>query len=684
MGYSNVVDKERADSALLSMEPPTDYDTWKDVSIAYKAAGGDVDTYLAWCARDPAKYDEKVARKLFENVDEDGAITASTLFYHAKAAGWVDARGGSAAAVAATRTPPVLELDETQQIVSQITALFEPGEWVNVQTASAWNERQRKWVPADEGVCFERDDLIDRLTNDEWGEVFRGYHPEAGAWFCQNPTNGEGRGKDRTVRWRHALVESDELSVEEQIRIMLELDLPIATMTTSGGKSVHALVRVDAEGPSHYAERVQALYEICNRAGLKVDPANKDSSRLTRLAGVRRHDQVQTLIYENVGARDFGSWLKSHSAHRDEPDRTFHGMFRPAAAKLQELPPVLIENTLRKGSIMLVGAAPKVGKSFLAAQMAVGFATGGEVLGFSLAKCERILLVNTEMPAAEYANRIVLSAGDHAEEVARRVRVANTDDDPELTIKDVAGVILDSGYRPDVVIVDPIYPLFEGDENSNADAKVTLGYLKQIASVSGAGVVYMHHFSKGSQDMKEARDRVSGAGTLGRNYSALWSITELAPDESDMEGLPDGSVVVRVSTDLRSFKKSKANRNDDFIAVRIEGTFYRETGDRFESAPTREAARRAEASRRVAQREKNIEKVRRKIAELLNDNGGEPVLLSTVQHVTARSSNTLKDYLLVLDDYQLVKMRVNGAGQKRNHVALRDWQPPLDADFDEE
>ena len=34
-------------------------------------------------------------------------------------------------------------------------------------------------------------------------------------------------------------------------------------------------------------------------------------------------------------------------------------------------------------------------------------------------------------------------------------------------------------------------------------------------------------------------------------------------------------MVVRVSTDLRSFKKSKANKNLDFNAVRIAGMFDR-------------------------------------------------------------------------------------------------------------
>lgn len=80
-------DKEKADLAFLSMEPPKNYETWKNIGISYEAAGGDHDTFLSWCSRDPEKYDEAVTRKLFEHVDEGGRITAGMLFWHAANAG---------------------------------------------------------------------------------------------------------------------------------------------------------------------------------------------------------------------------------------------------------------------------------------------------------------------------------------------------------------------------------------------------------------------------------------------------------------------------------------------------------------------------------------------------------------------------------------------------------------------
>ena len=68
-------DKEKADLAFLSMEPPKNYETWKNIGISYEAAGGDHDTFLSWCSHDP------------EKLDEGGRITAGTLFWHAANAG---------------------------------------------------------------------------------------------------------------------------------------------------------------------------------------------------------------------------------------------------------------------------------------------------------------------------------------------------------------------------------------------------------------------------------------------------------------------------------------------------------------------------------------------------------------------------------------------------------------------
>ena len=52
---------------------------------------------------------------------------------------------------------------------------------------------------------------------------------------------------ENVTRFQYALVESDTLSIAEQDAIYRKLELPIAALVYSGGKSLHAIVRVDAE-----------------------------------------------------------------------------------------------------------------------------------------------------------------------------------------------------------------------------------------------------------------------------------------------------------------------------------------------------------------------------------------------------------------------------------------------------
>ena len=70
---------------------------------------------------------------------------------------------------------------------------------------------------------------------------------EAGAWIRFNPVDGSGVKNENVTRFTYALVESDTLPIAEQDILFRKLELPIAALVHSGGKSLHAIVRVDAE-----------------------------------------------------------------------------------------------------------------------------------------------------------------------------------------------------------------------------------------------------------------------------------------------------------------------------------------------------------------------------------------------------------------------------------------------------
>ena len=63
-------------------------------------------------------------------------------------------------------------------------------------------------------------------------------------------------------------------------------NLPVSAILDSGNKSVHALVKVEAESQEEYDERVGEVYALF--ADHKLDKQNRNASRLSRCPGVPR------------------------------------------------------------------------------------------------------------------------------------------------------------------------------------------------------------------------------------------------------------------------------------------------------------------------------------------------------------------------------------------------------------
>ncbi|MBI3759596.1 MAG: hypothetical protein HY269_07570 [Deltaproteobacteria bacterium] len=123
-----------------------------------------------------------------------------------------------------------------------------------------------------------------------------------GGWLRMNPVDGFGVGDANVTAFRFGLLESDELPPELQLRPLARLPLPIAAIITSGARSLHAWVRVDAYTADEYRRRVGRILELL--APFSIDGQNKNPSRLSRLPGVQRKigavgDGRQRLLYLN-------------------------------------------------------------------------------------------------------------------------------------------------------------------------------------------------------------------------------------------------------------------------------------------------------------------------------------------------------------------------------------------------
>lgn len=192
------------------------------------------------------------------------------------------------------RPPADWQLDA----VCLLESLFRPAERVNFVTAfttAARPDGTAKANPQGVGETVERDTLILR-----WRHAM----PEsaAGGWLRMNPVDGHGCHDVNVTAYRFALVECDEIPRALQLSLLARLPLPITAILTSGGRSLHAWVRVDAPDLDTYRATVARMLALLARFG--VDTRNKNPSRLSRLPGTRRAiggeaGGLQRLLYLN-------------------------------------------------------------------------------------------------------------------------------------------------------------------------------------------------------------------------------------------------------------------------------------------------------------------------------------------------------------------------------------------------
>jgi hypothetical protein len=112
----------------------------------------------------------------------------------------------------------------------------------------------------------------------------------AGVWYLAQPVDGKfhwnprekkesRRSEESVTDWRYFVIESDKAPCDLWLRALVQLQLRIAAIYDSGGKSIHALIRIDAESKAAWNEIVNVqmaaiLVRLGVRAGRnKIKPA---------------------------------------------------------------------------------------------------------------------------------------------------------------------------------------------------------------------------------------------------------------------------------------------------------------------------------------------------------------------------------------------------------------------------
>lgn len=575
-------DKQNVLESLESIDPSNlDYTEWCSVGMALKEDGFTASVWDEWSRRDPIKYRSGECFRKWDSFNSNGSkVTGGTIIKMAQDQGWTFGGGGHELSWDSiignkdelkiidknwVESKEVIAPDSwspTDELIKYLSTLFEASENVGYVTES-W-KKDGKHLPTK--GCWDRTagELIQQLNqcNGDMGDVFGDCKADVGAWIRFNPLDGKGVKNENVTDFRFALVESDEMEIDKQNAIIRELELPVACLVHSGKKSLHAIVRIDADTYDEYRTRVDYLYDVCRKNGFKVDSQNRNPSRLSRMPGVMRNGQKQFLVDANIGKeswKEWQEWIEGINDDLPEPES-----MAEVWDFLPNLSPPLIHNVLRQGHKMMLAGPSKAGKSFALIELCCAIAEGKKWMGWD---CDqgRIMYVNLELdrPSCLHRFKDVYQALDWEPKNLANIDIWNLRG-KSVPMDKLAPKLIRRAQKKNYVaiIIDPIYKVITGDENSADQMANFCNQFDRVCTELGAAVIYCHHHSKGTQGSKKSIDRSSGSGVFARDPDALLDLIELELNE-DVLKQEENKAVCKV---CESWIKKHVERWEDKVS----------------------------------------------------------------------------------------------------------------------
>lgn len=213
--------------------------------------------------------------------------------------------------------------------------------------------------------------------------------------------------------------------------------------------------------------------------------------------------------------------------------------------------PILIEGLFRKGRKGILTADSKAGKSFFAIELAISVAAGRTFLGRKCTK-SKVCYFNYEIEEKEFMQRV--------KDVAEGLKIPVSEFITNLKVVHMRGMsiplskmagniiaLILAEYKEtrepfSLIILDPIYKITAGDENSAEAVGRFCNNLDKIMKETGVAIFYTHHHAKGDQGFKKAMDRGSGSGVFARDPDLMIDLTILEIDGQTRAALQNSAI----------------------------------------------------------------------------------------------------------------------------------------------
>lgn len=512
------------------------YEDWLAVGMALYHAGADCSLWENWSRQSP-KFKECVCAAKWKSFATSGTtLGIGSLVEWARADGF-DPYAGRAfdwddvIPINGESTPRISALFNNSDLIRYLQAVFKPDEIVNYVVASY--ERDGKYLPASKGDTRVVSELIASLQKYEKNITFAigDYDKAAGAWIRFNPVK-EGADGSKNIDiadFRHCLIESDDMDIDAQLATIRRLRLPCVAMVNSGGKSVHAIVKIDAgEDLKLYKDRVAFLFSMLEKEKFVVDKACKNPARLSRMPGVQRGERKQFLISTNEGCANWAEWeseIKANDFEYEEISTT--QMFEtPDNDKSDSL---LGDRFLCREGSWLIVAQSGIGKSVIAMQAAVSFSIGRSLFGLKPVSPLKCLLIQAENNRLDLVEPFKSICGmfelskDERRLLDQNLTVVSNDINSGESFTRFLNHIAKK-HKPDLVFLDPLLSFFGDDISKQAPcSKFLRNLLNPVLHKWKFGLIVMHHTGKPrGKDEEQSGNALSYAGT-GSSELTNWA-----------------------------------------------------------------------------------------------------------------------------------------------------------------
>lgn len=385
-------------------------------------------------------------------------------------------------------TPPDPQASEFKRFLQ---AAFAPTEVVCICDAVEEGRpvSAGSFIPIEEWIA-RFDDPTSRILSKEREGIFVRINP-----FKPNLYSGS----DNDVSaYRHVLVEFDDKPKAEQEKLFRDSGLPITVLIDSGGKSIHAWVRVDAPNRKEWDARRDLIYSLIPG----VDAQNKNPSRYSRLPGAWRSPTAQQrLLAINLGSASWEDYLTSRET--DDDQSTVVSIKDLMSFDPSNDPDNLIgKRWLTRGSSMIVSGGTGIGKSSLMMQIVIQWALGKDFFGITPVKPLKIGVIQAENDKGDLAEAfqgvgfgLNLSSSDMKMlqlQLEFRSEAVRTGDQ---FLAYARRFIHKS--KLDVIVADPLFSYFGGDLSDQGEVSVFLrNKLQPILQETKVAWIWMHHISK--------------------------------------------------------------------------------------------------------------------------------------------------------------------------------------------